>query len=36
MFSAKLRALHRGIAGVGRNALINAEQFVETIGLGEE
>ena len=34
-FSALLGAQDRGIAGIGRTALINAPQFVATIGLEE-
>lgn len=34
-FSAVLGAQDRGIAGIGRTALINAPQFVATIGLEE-
>jgi hypothetical protein len=32
-FSAQLGALERGIAGIGRSALIGASEFVATIGL---
>jgi aminoglycoside phosphotransferase (APT) family kinase protein len=32
-YSAYLGALERGIAGIGRNALIGGPEFVETIGL---
>lgn len=36
MFSAKLSGIERGTAGIGRNALINASQFVKVIGLEKE
>lgn len=36
MFGPKLTGMERGVAGVGRGALLSPERFVETIGLVEE
>jgi hypothetical protein len=34
MFSGRLGATQKGIAGIGRNAVMRPQQFVDVIGFG--
>jgi hypothetical protein len=36
MFSASLTAAQRGMVGIGRNALVNPDKFVGSVGLSQE